>query len=76
MGQKDGEKWPAAVDSQPTNPKSDRLLGSVHAVFLSRFADRKGHVQSAKHGRDIPRQGNAAAVHGALCTPCAIKKTG
>ena len=29
MGQKDGEKWTAAVDSQPTLPKSDRLLESV-----------------------------------------------
>ena len=27
MGQKDGEKWTAAVDLQPTIPKSDRLLG-------------------------------------------------
>ena len=27
MGQKDGEKWTAAVDSQPTLPKPDRLLG-------------------------------------------------
>ena len=27
MGQKDGEKWTAAVDSQPTFHKSDRLLG-------------------------------------------------
>jgi len=26
MGQKDGEKWTAAVDLQPTIPKSDRLL--------------------------------------------------
>ena len=26
MGQKDGEKWTAAVDFQPTLPKSDRLL--------------------------------------------------
>ena len=26
MGQKDGEKWTAAVDSQPTLPESDRLL--------------------------------------------------
>ena len=30
MGQKDGEKWTAAVDLQPTIPKSDRLLwGSI-----------------------------------------------
>ncbi len=28
MGQKDGEKWTAAVDSQPALPKSDRLLGA------------------------------------------------
>ena len=27
MGQKDGEKWTAAVDSQPMLPKPDRLLG-------------------------------------------------
>ena len=27
MGQKAGEKWIAAVDLQPTTPKSDRLLG-------------------------------------------------
>jgi hypothetical protein len=27
MGQKDGEKWTAAVDLQPTILKSDRLLG-------------------------------------------------
>ena len=26
MGQKDGEKWTAVVDLQPTLPKSDRLL--------------------------------------------------
>ena len=28
MGQKDGEKWTAEVDSQPTFPKPDRLLGA------------------------------------------------
>ena len=27
MGQKDGEKWTAAVNLQPTIPKSDMLLG-------------------------------------------------
>jgi SulP family sulfate permease len=31
MGQKDGEKWTAAVDLQPTLSKSDRLLASIHA---------------------------------------------
>ena len=36
MGQKDGEKWTAAVDLQPTIPKSDRLLArwlKLHALF-------------------------------------------
>lgn len=29
MGQKDGEKWTAAVDLQPTTPKPDRLPGQA-----------------------------------------------
>ena len=29
MGQKDGEKWTAAVDLQQTISKSDRLLGPL-----------------------------------------------
>ncbi len=35
MGQEDGEKWTAAVDLQPTSPKSDRLLvvGRGHPLF-------------------------------------------
>ena len=32
MGQKDGEKWTAAAASQPTLPKSDRLLAAVVKV--------------------------------------------
>ena len=32
MGQKDGEKWTAAVDLQPTISKSDRLLGACARV--------------------------------------------
>ena len=33
MGQKDGEKWTAAVDLQPTLPKSDSLLGVACGVW-------------------------------------------
>jgi len=36
MGQKDGEKWTAAADLQPTISKSDRLLGyrrRVHGIL-------------------------------------------
>ena len=39
MGQEDGEKWTAAVDLQPTLPKSDRLL-----VPLERAANKLGHA--------------------------------
>jgi len=43
MGQKDGEKWTAAVDSQPTLPKPDRLLGAnsyiVKPVEFKKFMD-------------------------------------
>ncbi|MES2686763.1 MAG: DUF3833 domain-containing protein [Pseudomonadota bacterium] len=34
MGQKDGEKWTAAVDLQPTIPKSGRLLWGAAALLL------------------------------------------
>jgi hypothetical protein len=33
MGQKDGEKWGAAADLQPTTPKSDRLLEAAISNF-------------------------------------------
>ena len=32
MKRKDGEKWIAAVDSQPTLPKPDRLLAKINAM--------------------------------------------
>ena len=32
MGQKDGEKWTAVVDLQPTFPESDRLLNALTAL--------------------------------------------
>jgi hypothetical protein len=34
MGQKDGEKWGAAADLQPTTPKFDRLLGRASESAL------------------------------------------
>ena len=37
MGQKDGEKWTAAVDLQPTLPKSDRLLGAFYRRLCARM---------------------------------------
>ena len=40
MGQKDGEKWTAAVDLQPTTSKSDRLLaqGPLVLTVMAGFA--------------------------------------
>ena len=45
MGQKDGKKWTAAAALQPTNSKSDRLLGSLActAPALNQRAAIKGH---------------------------------
>ena len=34
MGQKDGEKWVAAADLQPTTPKSDRLIDAMATGWL------------------------------------------
>ncbi len=41
MGQKDGEKWAAEVDLQPTIPESDRLLGQEdsHSAFVQGVQD-------------------------------------
>ncbi|MDP3827347.1 MAG: hypothetical protein Q8Q74_12425, partial [Polaromonas sp.] len=47
MGQKDGEKWAAAVDLQPTLPKPDSLLevfGSQHQRMVRRVADARHDV--------------------------------
>ena len=57
MGQKDGEKWTAAVNLQPTIPKSDRLLG------------KRGDGQ-AQHKTGALALRVALAVHGALVAPC------
>ena len=35
MGQKAGKKWPADAASQPTIPKSDRLLALSHGMRLA-----------------------------------------
>ena len=37
MGQKDGEKWTAAVDLQPTLPKSDSLLVTEISVVVTKI---------------------------------------
>jgi hypothetical protein len=41
MGQKDGEKWGAAADLQPTTPKSDRLLEPNFAVACKYVAEKE-----------------------------------
>ena len=48
MGQKDGEKWTAAVDLQPTIPKSDRLLGSVLGLTDDSNSHRTNRLASAQ----------------------------
>ena len=48
MGQKDSEKWTAAVDLQPTIPKFDRLL------------DQNDHADLQQHQQHQRRQIDAA----------------
>jgi len=52
MGQKDGEKWTAAVDSQPTFPKPDRLLGPGEGERVAQQVRRlRLHGHHGQHGR-------------------------
>ena len=44
MGQKDGEKWTAAVNLQPTIPKPDRLLGPSNVRSLCAIDPKSVHV--------------------------------
>jgi len=37
MGQEDGKKWAAAAHSQPTIPKSDRLLVTAGTIGAYRI---------------------------------------
>jgi hypothetical protein len=41
MGQKDGEKWTAAANLQPTISKSDRLLGMLCTNTFLMCLDRR-----------------------------------
>ena len=54
MRQKDGEKWTAAVDLQPTLPKSDSLLAVAHP-FLAPSARHplKGAMLVARRSHGI-----------------------
>ena len=56
MGQKDGEKWTAAADLQPTISKSDRLLGreapnSAVARQVRSYNDTDGLEMESEHQR-------------------------
>ncbi len=53
MGQEDGKKWAAAAHSQPTIPKSDRLLGGLR-VLPAAEADARG-LQALEHAVHMRR---------------------
>ena len=59
MGQKDGEKWAAAADLQPTTPKSDRLLVSFQAsnAACSLALKPDGVVASRRHSPSYDSSG-------------------
>ena len=61
MGQKDGEKWTAAVDSQPTIPKPDRLL---EASPFALTAFERGRILSLGPWPVAPRNDPSNRVSG------------
>jgi len=72
MGQKDGEKWTAAVDLQPTIPKSDRLLrrGTVAGLSLGLFFALAGaplQAQTAAPAQTVATAATGAAPAAAAC---------
>ena len=65
MGQKGGEKWAAAVDLQPTMPKSDRLLEpEVHADLV--LCGPVVEQEAAQLGRSLEAHYAHLLVHGTL----------
>ncbi len=67
MGQKAGEKWTAAVDSQPTLPKPDSLLvaSGNAAVSTSLPSPSSGEPAAASCGPAMPACSEAAPTHDA-----------
>ena len=63
MGQKDGEKWTAAADLQPTISKSDRLLGRRRLVMAVPLL---GGLAWARSGRAAALQAAPSAVQGVV----------
>ncbi|MDP2787209.1 MAG: uroporphyrinogen-III synthase [Pseudomonadota bacterium] len=51
MGQEAGEKWAAAVDLQPTIPKSDRLLAADDAQYARALPLFVPHARIAQHAQ-------------------------
>ncbi|RCX07283.1 ribosomal 50S subunit-recycling heat shock protein [Extensimonas vulgaris] len=62
MGQEDGKKWAAAAHSQPTIPKSDRLLGMRLDKWLwcARFYKTRGLAVEEIHKGRISVNGQPA----------------
>jgi len=54
MGQEDGKKWVAAAHSQPTIPKSDRLLGQRQARILAVFEPRSNTMKLGTMKAQLP----------------------
>jgi hypothetical protein len=65
MGQKDGEKWTAAVDLQPTLSKSDRLLEcGMHSEFTLELASAAARLIVEEGMEYGPAKKRAAKVLG------------
>ena len=73
MGQKDGEKWGAAAELQPTNPKSDRLLATLPELRCNKphMAHTHGHALQGRIGPGAQAISRAhhAAILACVCSP-------
>ena len=61
MGQKAGEKWTAAVDLQPTFPKSDRLQG-IAAIAVSALCGTEPLSAASRVARNLGPDSSQAPV--------------
>ena len=80
MGQKDGEKWTAAVDLQPTIPKPGRLLAPADLVRLTLIDSKLNPVQWADwcslNGLKLPDRARPSFDRGSLAIAAAVDGLG
>lgn len=72
MGQKDGEKWTAAVNLQPTISKSDRLLGAASQAVREYDKTQQRRQKSFSNGSYLAPQHRSVPVFTSLLSTPAM----